>query len=58
MSLRALRMEDLSVGPDHKHRRIVVSSAATGEEGKTLNNHPPELYSKSCTKFFEISAYK
>lgn len=46
MSLRSLLMEDLSVEPDSKHRRIVVSSA-TGPEGKTLN-HPPEFYSKSC----------
>lgn len=47
MSLRSLLMEDLSVEPDSKHRRIVVSSAMTGPEGKTLN-HPPEFYSKSC----------
>lgn len=47
MSLRSLLMEDLSVEPDSKHRRIVVSSAATGQEGKTLN-HPQEFYSKSC----------
>jgi hypothetical protein len=47
MSLRSLLMEDLSVEPDSKHRRIVVSYATTGPEGKTLN-HPPEFYSKSC----------
>ena len=47
MSLRSLLMEDLSVEPDSKHRRIVVSSATTGPEGKILN-HPPEFYSKSC----------
>jgi hypothetical protein len=47
MSLRSLLMEDLSVEPDSKHRRIVVSSAVTGLEDKTLN-HPPEFYSKSC----------
>jgi hypothetical protein len=40
-------MEYLSVEPNSKHRRIVVSSAATEQEGKTLN-HPPEFYSKSC----------
>jgi hypothetical protein len=49
MSLRSLQMEDLSVEPNHKHRRIVVSSAAIGQEGKTLNNQPPEFCSKSCT---------
>lgn len=47
MSLRSLLMEDLSVEPDSKHRRIVVSSATMGPEGKTLNQ-PPEFYSKSC----------
>ena len=48
MSLRSLLMEDLSVEPDSKHRRIVVSSAAAGPEGKIFN-HPPEFYSKSCS---------
>jgi len=47
MSLRSLLMEDLSVEPDSKHRRIVVSSAATEPEDKILNR-PPEFYSKSC----------
>ena len=40
-------MEDLSVEPDSKHRRIVVSSAAAEAEDKVLNR-PPEFYSKSC----------
>ncbi|XP_069683777.1 intermembrane lipid transfer protein Vps13D isoform X2 [Periplaneta americana] len=47
MSLRSLLMEDLSVEPESKHRRLVVSSAAAELEDKLLNR-PPEYYSKSC----------
>lgn len=50
MSLRSLLMEDLSVEPDSKHRRIVVSSSATEPEDKFLNRSP-EFYSKSCPNF-------
>lgn len=50
MSLRSLLMEDLSVEPDSKHRRIVVSSSAAESEDRILNRSPG-FYSKSCPNF-------